>query len=57
MIAMALAATKSARKELIMVPYPTVVDPTNPSTFAFNAEVSTNENNILVMKKTYKSKL
>ncbi|XP_070542416.1 protein mono-ADP-ribosyltransferase PARP6-like [Ptychodera flava] len=36
LVAMANAAVRSARKELIFDPYPMIVDPQNPREFAFN---------------------
>lgn len=40
LVAMCKAALQSSRKSIIFEPYPSVVDPCNPKTLAFNPKVS-----------------
>lgn len=39
LVAMCRAALESPRKSIIFEPYPSVVDPTDPKTLAFNPKV------------------
>lgn len=41
LVAMCRAALESPRKSIIFEPYPSVVDPNDPKTLAFNPKVST----------------
>ena len=40
LVAMCRAALESPRKSIIFEPYPSVVDPNDPKTLAFNPKVS-----------------
>lgn len=40
LVAMCRAALESPRKSIIFEPYPSVVDPTDPKTLAFNPKVT-----------------
>lgn len=40
LVAMCSAALQSSRKTIVFEPYPSVVDPCNPQTLAFNPKVS-----------------
>lgn len=43
LVAMCRAALESPRKSIIFEPYPSVVDPSDPKTLAFNPKVSVSE--------------